>query len=107
MDYAPSPFITIDLRILVLDLDPQASATMFLNHLHAIDVNTTVAQAMLQNVSRRINRRICGKSEITGVDLIPASIEDAFIASAWDELCRDTYHNKKCMIFYSRILLTS
>ncbi len=42
-----------DLRILVIDLDPQSSATMFLSHKHSIGiVNATSAQAMLQNVSR-------------------------------------------------------
>ena len=42
-----------DLRILVIDLDPQSSATMFLSHNYAVGaVETTTAQAMLQNVSR-------------------------------------------------------
>ena len=70
---------------------------MFLNHLHAIgDVNTTVAQAMLQNVSREeLLEEFVVKSEITGVDLIPASIEDAFIASAWDELCHEHLPQQK------------
>lgn len=80
-----------DLRILVIDLDPQASATMFLNHQHAIgSVDTTSAQAILQNVSHEElkNEFIVG-SGVPGVDVIPASIEDAFIASNWEELCAE------------------
>lgn len=78
-----------DLRILVIDLDPQSSATMFLNHLRAIGiVETTSAQAMLQNVSREelLNDFIV-PSVVPGVSLLPASIDDAFIASSWSELC--------------------
>lgn len=78
-----------DLRILVVDLDPQSSATMFLNHTHAIGiVEETAAQAMLQNVSREelLNEFIV-PSVVPGVDVIPASIDDAFIASSWDDLC--------------------
>ncbi len=42
-----------DLHILVIDLDPQSSATMFLNHKSTVRiVNTTSTQAMLQNVTR-------------------------------------------------------
>lgn len=78
-----------DLRILVVDLDPQSSATMFLNHTHAIGiVEETAAQAMLQNVSREelLNEFIV-PSVVPGVDVIPASIDDAFIASSWEDLC--------------------
>lgn len=78
-----------DLRILVVDLNPQSSATMFLNHTHAIGiVEETAAQAMLQNVSREelLNEFIV-PSVVPGVDVIPASIDDAFIASSWEDLC--------------------
>lgn len=80
-----------DLRILVIDLDPQASATMFLSHHHAIGaVENTAAQAMLQNVSREeLLDEFIVSSSIPGVDLIPASIEDAFLASTWSELCAE------------------
>ncbi|MCG7500114.1 AAA family ATPase [Vibrio sp. Of7-15] len=80
-----------DLRILVIDLDPQSSATMFLNHTHAIgSIEETAAQAMLQNVTREelINEFIV-HSGVPGVDVIPASIEDAFIASRWENLCEE------------------
>lgn len=78
-----------DLRILVIDLDPQSSATMFLSHNYSIgSVDTTAAQAMLQDVSRQeLLDDFIVKSGIPGVDLIPASIEDAFIASKWEALC--------------------
>ena len=80
-----------DLRILVIDLDPQASATMFLSHNYAIgSVETTAAQAMLQNVTREeLIEEFIVASGVPGVDVIPASIEDAFIASKWDSLCAE------------------
>lgn len=80
-----------DLRILVIDLDPQSSATMFLNHTRAIGmVEATSAQAMLQNVSREeLLSEFIVPSIVPGVDVLPASIEDAFIASRWDELCAE------------------
>ncbi|SMG61616.1 AAA family ATPase [Cedecea sp. NFIX57] len=80
-----------DLRILVIDLDPQSSATMFLNHTHSVGtVETTAAQAMLQNVDREtLLREFIVPSIIPGVDVIPASIDDAFIASGWEKLCRE------------------
>lgn len=85
-----------DLRILVIDLDPQSSATMFLNHKQAIGlVETTAAQAMLQNVSREeLLEEFIVPSVIPGVDLIPASIDDAFIASSWEQLCQEHLPNQ-------------
>ena len=78
-----------DLRILVIDLDPQSSATMFLNHTKAVGiVETTSAQAMLQNVSREeLLTEFIVNSVVPGVDVLPASIDDAFIASGWESLC--------------------
>jgi len=80
-----------DLRILVIDLDPQSSATMFLNHTHSVGtVEATAAQAMLQNVDREtLLREFIVPSIIPGVDVIPASIDDAFIASGWEKLCHE------------------
>lgn len=80
-----------DLRILVIDLDPQSSATMFLNHTQAVgSVETTAAQAMLQEISREeLLDEFVISSGVPGVDVIPASIEDAFIASRWEELCAE------------------
>lgn len=83
--------ISEDLRILVIDLDPQSSATMFLAHTQSVGtVEATAAQAMLQNVTREeLLSEFILPSVIHGVDVIPASIEDAFIASQWDVLCRE------------------
>lgn len=80
-----------DLRILVIDLDPQSSATMFLNHESSIgSVDNTAAQAMLQNFStEELLDDFVVPSIINGVDVMPASIEDAFIASKWSELCNE------------------
>ncbi|WHQ73573.1 AAA family ATPase [Pantoea sp. Lij88] len=80
-----------DLRILVIDLDPQSSATMFLNHERSVGlVEATAAQAMLQNVSRdELVNEFIVPSIIPGVDVLPASIDDAFIASSWDQLCAE------------------
>ncbi|QKJ89353.1 Chromosome partitioning protein ParA (plasmid) [Paramixta manurensis] len=80
-----------DLRILVIDFDPQASATMFLNYQKAIGiVEETSAQALLQNVSREeLLTDFIVPSVVPGVDVMPASIDDAFIASNWDALCEE------------------
>ena len=80
-----------DLRILVLDLDPQASATMFMKHDLSIGVvDETVAQAMLQNVSREeLLEEFVKPTNVSGVDIIPASIEDAFIASQFEKLASE------------------
>ena len=86
-----------DLKILVIDLDPQSSATMFLNHEYSIgNVEATAAQAMLNNLSTEelLNEFII-ESTIAGVDVIPASIEDAFIASKWKELCNEYLPDNK------------
>lgn len=80
-----------DLRILAIDFDPQASLTMFLSHQNSIGlVETTAAQAMLQNASREeLISDFIVPSVIPGVDIIPASIDDAFIAERWKELCAE------------------
>ncbi|PHM51871.1 AAA family ATPase [Xenorhabdus hominickii] len=81
-----------DLRILVIDLDPQASSTMFLNHSHSIGlVNNSSAQAMLSKDLTReeILEEFVQPSIVPGVDVIPASLEDGFIASRWTQLCND------------------
>lgn len=85
-----------DLRILVIDLDPQSSATMFLNHKSAIgSVEGTAAQAMLQNVSRdELLNDFIVSSIVACVDVMPASIEDAFLASSWEELCAEHLPNQ-------------
>jgi cellulose biosynthesis protein BcsQ len=77
-----------DLRILVVDLDPQASSTMFLNHSSSIgSIMETAAQAMLNDLdAEQIKEDIILPTIIPGVDIIPASIDDGFVASQWKEL---------------------
>uniref|UniRef100_UPI003B592B39 AAA family ATPase n=1 Tax=Shewanella gaetbuli TaxID=220752 RepID=UPI003B592B39 len=85
-----------DLRILVIDLDPQASATVMLNHLYSIgSVECSSAQAMLQNVSREeLLEDYIIESKVNNVFVMPASIEDGFIASDWEQLCEDHLPNQ-------------
>lgn len=80
-----------DLRILVVDLDPQASSTMFLNHTNSIgSILETAAQAMLNDLdAEQIRRDIIQPTIIPGVDIMPASIDDGFVASQWNELVRE------------------
>ena len=80
-----------DLRVLVLDLDPQSSSTMFLKHDLAIGlVDNTVAQAMLHKLTREeLLDEFIQSSAVPGVDLIPASIDDGFIAEDWAQLCAE------------------
>lgn len=97
-----------DLRILVVDLDPQSSATMFLNHESAIgSVDNTAAQAMLQDFSvEELLSEFVVPSIVNGVDVIPASIEDAFIASKWDELCNEHLpHTNKYEVLRENVIL--
>ncbi|CDL83654.1 AAA family ATPase [Xenorhabdus szentirmaii] len=77
-----------DLRILVIDMDPQASSTMFLSHHNSIgSVLETAAQAMLNNVSReQLIEQFVHPTVMPGVDVMPASIDDAFVASEWNQL---------------------
>lgn len=77
-----------DLRILVIDLDPQASSTMFLSHTNSVgSVLETAAQAMLNDVStEQLRAQFVKPTVMPGVDVIPASIDDGFVASDWDAL---------------------
>jgi len=77
-----------DLRILVIDLDPQASSTMFLDHMHSIgSVLETAAQAMLNDLdTETLRETVIRPTIIPGVDIIPASIDDGFVASQWEAL---------------------
>lgn len=79
-----------DLRILVIDLDPQASSTMFLNHANSIgSIMETAAQAMLNDLdAEQLKDDIIKPTIIPGVDVIPASIDDGFIASQWNDLVK-------------------
>ncbi|EBG2148451.1 ParA family protein [Salmonella enterica] len=80
-----------DLRILVIDFDPQASSTMFLNHTYSIgSVTDTAAQAMLNDIDAdELREYIIKPTMVPGVDIIPASIDDAFVASEWVNLVEE------------------
>ncbi|PHM51514.1 AAA family ATPase [Xenorhabdus hominickii] len=80
-----------DLRILVIDMDPQASSTMFLSHHNSIgSILETAAQAMLNNVSReQLIKQFIRPTMMPGVNVIPASIDDAFVASEWIQLVQE------------------
>ncbi|MCS4492688.1 AAA family ATPase [Pantoea sp. B623] len=80
-----------DLRILVVDLDPQASSTMFLSQENSIgSIMETAAQAMLNDLDAgQLREDIIKPTIIPGVDVIPASIDDGFIASQWNDLVRE------------------
>lgn len=80
-----------DLRILVVDLDPQASSTMFLDHTHSIgSVLETAAQAMLNDLdAEQLRSTVIRPTIVPGVDVIPASIDDGFIASQWKSLVEE------------------
>jgi len=77
-----------DLRILVIDLDPQASSTMFLSHTNSVgSILETAAQAMLNDLStEQLRADFVKPTVMPGVDLMPASIDDGFVASDWDAL---------------------
>jgi cellulose biosynthesis protein BcsQ len=77
-----------DLRILVIDLDPQASSTMFLSHTNSVgSVLETAAQAMLNDLdTEQLREQFVKPTVMPGVDVMPASIDDGFVASDWDAL---------------------
>ena len=81
--------VPYDIKTLVIDLDPQSSATMFMNHnLTKGSLDTTSAQAMLQDLPKEeILSDYIYPSAIPGVDIMPASIEDAFLAANWEAIC--------------------
>lgn len=85
-----------DLRVLVVDLDPQASSTMFLSQQNSIgSIMETAAQAMLNNLdAEQLHEDIIKPTIIPGVDVIPASIDDGFIASQWNDLVREHLPDK-------------
>lgn len=77
-----------DLRVLVIDLDPQASSTMFLSHTNSVgSVLETAAQAMLNDLNaQQLREQFIKPTIMPGVDVIPASIDDGFVASDWEDL---------------------
>lgn len=97
-----------DLRILVIDLDPQASSTMFLDHTHSIGtVLETAAQAMLNDLdAETLREAVIRPTIIPGVDIIPASIDDGFVASQWESLVTEHLPGLKPSEVLKKQLLT-
>ena len=88
--------IRYDLSTLVIDLDPQASATMYCApSLSTGDNEYTAAQAMLADVStEELLDKYILETNIKGVFVMPANILDGFIASKWDDLCAEHLPNQ-------------
>ncbi|OCQ18851.1 hypothetical protein A7985_22780 [Pseudoalteromonas luteoviolacea] len=84
-----------DLRIAVIDMDPQGSATMFLNHHYTVNnFDYTAAQICVNpQLSREeILENGFVNTNVPGVKLMPASIEDGFVASSWSSLHEELKH---------------
>lgn len=100
--------VPYDLRILVIDLDPQGSATMFMNHKLALErVDTTTAQAMMNQLTREeILDEFVFDTTVPGVKLMPASMEDAFIAAEWAACCKEAEipDNQIFTALYDRVI---
>ncbi|MGI2081270.1 AAA family ATPase [Shewanella putrefaciens] len=84
-----SEMLQHDLKVLVLDIDPQSSASMFMSHKNSIGtIDNTVVQAVFQDLTREeLLDEFVIPTQVPGVDIIPSSIADAFIASQWEALC--------------------
>ncbi len=96
-----------DLRILVIDLDPQAFSMMFLDHTHSIGtVLETAAQAMLNDLDAETLEKLGRPTIIPGVDIIPASIDDGFVASQWESLVTEHLPGLKPSEVLKKQLLT-
>jgi cellulose biosynthesis protein BcsQ len=86
--------ISKDLRILVVDLDPQATATMsLLDGRFVSSDHITAAQATLGNYTRDdlLHESIINTT-IENVSVMPAAIEDGFLAQNWNELFKTEEH---------------
>lgn len=85
-----------DLRVAVIDLDPQSSATMFLNHAYSVkSFDFTAAQVSTNpHLSREeILEHGFVETVVPGVSLMPASIEDGFVASNWSSIHEELLKN--------------
>ncbi|MCY9874797.1 ParA family protein, partial [Vibrio barjaei] len=80
-----------DYRILILDLDPQASMTMLMNGQYAIgEQEKTAVQAILQNVDfETLKKDFILPSDVKNVDVLPASMDDGFVTQDWEKLVRE------------------
>ncbi|MGL5250888.1 MAG: ParA family protein [Enterovibrio sp.] len=82
------PLITLRMRVLVIDLDPQSSASLFLHHQASIgDKINTAALAMVQPRTREeLQTHFVQKTTIPNVDIIPAALTDSFMANALEQI---------------------
>ncbi|KII68159.1 Plasmid partition protein A [Thelohanellus kitauei] len=87
-----------DLRVLVVDLDPQASSTMFLSQQNSIgSIMETAAQAMLNDLdAEQLREDIIKPTIIPGVNVIPASIDDVSGMISSENTCRTSYPQRFC-----------
>ncbi len=85
-----------DLRVLVIDLDPQSSATMFLNSKYSMGaVDYTAAQAMLHDIDvEELKEHYVKPTIIPNVDVMVSSIADGFLASDWLTHCNEHFPDK-------------
>lgn len=86
-----------DMRVLVVDLDPQATATMsLLDGRFVSSDHVTAAQAMLGDYDREeiLNDSIIS-TPIENVSVMPAAIEDGFLAQNWNEIFKTEEHLKE------------
>ncbi|MCT8865466.1 MULTISPECIES: ParA family protein [Shewanella] len=87
-----------DLRVIVFDLDPQASATMFYKSNLAIGGQPfTTAKAMFTKELTRedLLRDYIFETDVPGVYIMPAAIDDAFLTTSWLELCEEKLDNQE------------
>lgn len=86
-----------DLRILVIDLDPQGSATMFLDHMATIqNLDYTATQLALNDfTTEEIMKDFVRSTNVPGVSIIPSNINDAFVAGEWSNILESDEDLKK------------
>jgi len=103
---AAPQLIRYNLKTLVIDLDPQASSTMFLNYLHALDTDHSAVQAMLNDnlTAEQLKRDYILPTGIEGVDIIPASVNDGFIAEMLKELTEKNSSHKPYELLQKNVI---
>ncbi len=81
---------------------------MFLDHTHSIGtVLETAAQAMLNDLDvETLREAVIRPTIIHGVDVIPASIDDGFVASQWESLVAEHLRDLNLLKSSGKQLLT-
>ncbi|MEM0550309.1 MULTISPECIES: ParA family protein [Aeromonas] len=85
------PLISLRLRVLVIDLDPQSSASLFLHHEASIgdEVNTAALAMISERTQDELLKDFVQKTAIPNVDIIPAAIADGFMAGSLERFARE------------------